>query len=97
MILQILLLKVDVSKIDFVNLLELVKAGVGVLRNLIELGQVARADLFCVFVLTQESMEHVRAQSHHETVHLIGVLLDDPLVVSAKKGLFELGVCDFVL
>jgi hypothetical protein len=25
------------------------------------------------------------------------VLLDDPLVVSAKKGLFELGVCDFVL
>jgi len=25
------------------------------------------------------------------------MLMDDPLVVSAKKGLFELGVCDFVL
>jgi hypothetical protein len=28
---------------------------------------------------------------------MVSVLLDDPLVVSAKKGLFELGVCDFVL
>jgi hypothetical protein len=28
---------------------------------------------------------------------LVGVLLDDPLIVSAKKGLFELGVCDIVL
>jgi hypothetical protein len=47
------------SKMDFVKALDLAETGVGVTTNLFKFGDVALADLFCVFVLTQESVEDV--------------------------------------
>jgi hypothetical protein len=82
---------------DFVKALDLTETGVGVTTNLFKFGDVARADLFCVSVLTQESVEDVGAQGHHETVHLVGGLLNGPLVVPAEKDFLKLFVREFVL